>query len=130
VAAAHAGWRGLAAGVLENTVTGLGLPPAELLAWIGPGIGPTHFDVGPEVREAFVGVARPGGAPAIESAFTPNGRGHFLCDLVALARLRLTGLGLTEVYGGHWCTFSDAQHFYSYRRDGRTGRMAALIWLA
>jgi len=129
VAAAHAGWRGLAAGVLENTVQELGVAPAQLLAWIGPGIGPRHFEVGPEVREAFVGAAQAGGA-RIEAAFVPNARGRYLCDLVALARLRLTALGLRDIHGGSWCTFADSEHFFSYRRDGRTGRMAALIWLA
>ncbi len=79
------------------------------------------------MREAFVGVARVG-APAVEAAFVPNARGHWFCDLAALARLRLTAAGLTEVYGGHWCTFSDAENFFSHRRDGRSGRMAALIW--
>jgi YfiH family protein len=129
VAAAHAGWRGLAAGVLENTVSALGLPPAQLLAWIGPGIGRRSFEVGPEVREAFIGVAQTGSA-AVEAAFVPNARGRWYCDLVALARLRLATLGVTAAYGGHWCTVADAEHFFSHRRDGRSGRMAALIWLA
>lgn len=129
VGAAHAGWRGLAAGVLENTVAALGVPPAQLLAWIGPGIGRKHFEVGPEVREAFIGLARTGTA-AVEAAFVPNARGRWHCDLVALARLRLRALGLTDMFGGQWCTFTDAEHFFSHRRDGRSGRMAALIWLA
>jgi len=110
-------------------VAALGLPPAQLLVWIGPGIGRTHFEVGPEVREAFIGLARTGSA-AVEAAFVPNAHGRWYCDLAALARLRLNALGLTEVYGGHWCTFTDAEHFFSHRRDGRSGRMAALIWLA
>lgn len=129
IAAAHAGWRGLAAGVLENTVDALGVPPSQLLAWIGPGIGRRHFEVGPEVREAFIGAARKG-APAVEAAFVPNARGRWHCDLVALARLRLADLGVNPVHGGHWCTFADAEHFFSHRRDGRSGRMAALIWMA
>ncbi|HTV77194.1 MAG TPA: peptidoglycan editing factor PgeF [Steroidobacteraceae bacterium] len=128
VGAAHAGWRGLAAGVLENTVRALGVHPGQLLAWIGPGIGRKHFEVGPEVREAFIGAARTGAA-AVEAAFAPTGRGRWYCDLVALARWRLAQVGVTDVQGGHWCTFADAEHFFSYRRDGRTGRMAALIWL-
>lgn len=127
VAAAHAGWRGLAAGVLENTVAALGVPPGQLLAWIGPGISRQHFEVGPEVREAFVGVAQ-AGAPVVEAAFVPTARGRWHCDLVALARLRLANLGVTGVSGGHWCTFANAEHFFSHRRDGRSGRMAALIW--
>jgi polyphenol oxidase len=126
VGAAHAGWRGLAAGVLENTVAALGVPAAQLLAWIGPGISQAHFEVGPEVRDAFIGTASAGSAAA---AFTANARGRWQCDLVALARLRLATLGLTAIHGGEWCTFADAENFFSHRRDGRSGRMAALIWL-
>ena len=130
VGAAHAGWRGLLAGVLENTVTALGVSPARLLAWIGPGIGTEHFEVGPEVREAFVGASLPGTEAQVAGAFAVNARGRWQCDLVALARQRLTSLGLTQVHGGSWCTFADAERFFSHRRDGRSGRMAALIWLA
>jgi polyphenol oxidase len=126
VGAAHAGWRGLAAGVLENTVAALGVPAAQLLAWIGPGIGQAHFEVGPEVRDALVGTVAAGSAA---TAFTANARGRWQCDLVALARLRLASLGLTAIHGGEWCTFADAENFFSHRRDGRSGRMAALIWL-
>ncbi len=126
VGAAHAGWRGLAAGVLENTVTALGVPPTQLLAWIGPGIGAAHFEVGPEVREALIAQA-PGEAKAA-AAFTVNARGRWQCDLVALTRQRLTALGIDRAYGGSWCTFADAGRFFSHRRDGRSGRMAALIW--
>jgi polyphenol oxidase len=128
VGAAHAGWRGLAAGVLEHTVAALGTPPPQLLAWIGPGIGPANFEVGPEVREAFIG-AIPDAAAETEAAFVRNARGRWQCDLTALARLRLAALGLTGVFGEPWCTFADAENFFSFRRDGRTGRMAALIWL-
>ena len=124
VAAAHAGWRGLAAGVLEATVAALGVEPQQLLAWLGPAIGPRHFEVGDEVRAAFL--AHDARAAA---AFTPNDRGRWLCDLGALARARLAALGIGAVYGGEWCTFTDATRFFSYRRDGRCGRMAALIWL-
>jgi YfiH family protein len=126
VGAAHAGWRGLAAGVVENTVAALGVPAAQLLAWIGPGIGQAHFEVGPEVRDALIGSAAAGSAAA---AFIVNARGRWQCDLVALVRLRLASLGLTAVHGGRWCTFADAENFFSHRRDGRSGRMAALIWL-
>jgi hypothetical protein len=129
VGAAHAGWRGLLAGVLENTVAALGVPPAELLAWIGPGISQANFEVGGEVREAFLGAATPTAAVAVAAAFTANVRGRWQCDLVALAKLRLAALGLTGIHGGRWCTFADAENFFSHRRDGRTGRMAALIWL-
>jgi YfiH family protein len=129
VGAAHAGWRGLAAGVLENTVAAMDVPAAQLLAWIGPGIGRAHFEVGPEVREALGGAATaPGSAPRA-AAFVANARGRWQCDLLALVRLRLAGLGLTGLYGGSWCTFADPGNFFSHRRDGRCGRMAALIWL-
>ncbi len=130
VGAAHAGWRGLLAGVLENTVTALGVPPARLLAWIGPGIGPKHFEVGPEVRDALVGAGPPGAEAQVAGAFAVNARGRWQCDLVALARQRLMSLGVTQIHGGSWCTFADAERFFSHRRDGRSGRMAALIWLA
>ncbi len=130
VGAAHAGWRGLLAGVLENTVTALGVPPARLLAWIGPGIGRAHFEVGAEVREALVGAAAPGTAPEVASAFVANARGRWQCDLVALARQRLSALGLTQILGGDWCTYADPDRYFSHRRDGRSGRMVALIWLA
>ncbi len=123
VGAAHAGWRGLAAGVLESAVRALGAAPAELLAWLGPAIGPGHFEVGEEVRAAFIG-----GDPGAAAAFTANARGRWQCDLYALARRRLAALGVRRVSGGHWCTYADSAKFFSYRRDGRCGRMAALIW--
>lgn len=125
VAAAHAGWRGLAAGVLEATVARLGVPARELIAWLGPAIGPRHFEVGEEVRAAFL---RPD--PGAAAAFSPNARGRWQCDLAALARRRLTALGIDAVWGSSRCTYSDPARFFSYRRDGRCGRMAALIWLA
>jgi polyphenol oxidase len=124
VAAAHAGWRGLAAGVLEATVGKLGVDPAVLLAWLGPAIGRAHFEVGAEVRAAFL---RHDASAA--AAFSVNARGRWQCDLVALARQRLHALGVREVFGGQWCTYADRARFFSYRRDGRCGRMAALIWL-
>jgi polyphenol oxidase len=124
VAAAHAGWRGLAAGVLEATVRTLAVPAAQLVAWLGPAIGPAHFEVGEEVRAAFL--AHDAEAAA---AFRANPRGRWQCDLAALARARLRALGVGSVAGGNWCTYADAQRFFSYRRDGRTGRSAALIWL-
>ena len=124
VAAAHAGWRGLAAGVLEATVARLGLEPAKLLAWMGPAIGAAHFEVGEDVRSAFLARDRDCG-----SAFTANQRGRWQCDLAALARARLASIGIREVSGGRWCTHAEPARFFSYRRDGRCGRMAALIWL-
>lgn len=124
VAAVHGGWRGLAAGVIESTVREIGLPPAHLLAWLGPGIGPSAFEVGPEVRDAFV---REDGAAA--RAFSPHRAGKWLADLYNLARLRLRRAGVTGIHGGGLCTWSDPQRFFSHRRDRVTGRMAALIWL-
>jgi YfiH family protein len=123
VAAAHAGWRGLAAGVIEATVRAMGVPPGSLVAWLGPAIGPKHFEVGPEVREAFLA----GNAKAGE-AFEANARGRFMADLAMLARQRLRGLGVSRVYGGRECTFTQAERYYSHRRDGITGRQATLIW--
>jgi YfiH family protein len=125
VAAAHAGWRGLAGGVLEATARAMRAPPGELLAWLGPAIGQAHFEVGEEVRAAFL-AADPGAA----AAFTANARGRWQCDLYALARRRLAALGVSAIHGGGWCTYADPGRFFSYRRDGRCGRMAALIWRA
>jgi YfiH family protein len=124
VGAAHAGWRGLASGVLEATVAALRASPRQLLAWLGPAAGPQAYEVGDEVRAAFVDVdAR------TASAFVPTRPGHWLCDLHALARQRLAHAGVSRVYGGRWCTISDPQRFFSHRRDGRSGRMASLIWI-
>lgn len=141
VGAAHAGWRGLVAGVIEATVRELRarLPkdeaadaaPAPVMAWLGPCIGPTAFEVGPEVREAFLAAAMPGEHEATQAAFVPHGDpavGKSLANLVALATLRLAREGVSQVYGGRWCTVSDPARFYSYRRDRVTGRLAALVW--
>jgi polyphenol oxidase len=124
VGGAHAGWRGLASGVLEATVARLGVPGSRLVAWMGPAIGPEHFEVGDDVRTAFV-TADAGAA----SGFVRNARGRWQCDLSALARRRLQALGVAGIYGGGWCTFAEADKFFSYRRDGQCGRMAALIWI-
>lgn len=123
VGAAHAGWRGLSAGVLENTVAALDVSPAELTAWLGPAISRQQFEVGMEVREAFVNADAGAGA-----CFVPNPRGRWQADLAALARRRLDALGVTDVHGATWCTYTDRERFFSHRRDGRGGRMAALIW--
>jgi polyphenol oxidase len=123
VAAAHAGWRGMAAGVIESTVRVLGLPGEQLQAWLGPAIGPKNFEVGAEVREALV--EREGGA---EAAFRPNARGRFMADLGLLAKQRLERVGISRIYGGGECTYADSQRFFSHRRDGLTGRQATLIW--
>lgn len=124
VAAAHAGWRGLAAGVLEETVRTLALPGDQLLAWLGPAIGPQAFEVGPEVREAFLDVHAQAAVAFVPS---PNS-GRYMADIYQLARIRLAACGVTAVYGGGGCTFTDPR-FYSYRRTPRTGRFASLIWL-
>jgi polyphenol oxidase len=129
VGAAHAGWRGLAAGVIEATVAALGAPPRQLLAWLGPAIGPRQFEVGAEVREALLSRAGAGDSAADEAAFVPNARGRYMADLYALARRRLLRLGVERIYGGGECTYTDDAKYYSHRRDGRTGRQATLIWL-
>lgn len=132
VGAAHAGWRGLAAGVLEKTVRKLDVAPADLLVWLGPTIGQSNFEVGDDVRTAFMA-----GDVQAASAFEANSRGRWQCDLYALARRRLAGLGVSAIFGtgggagrgDGWCTYADAARFFSFRRDGECGRMAALIWL-
>ena len=124
VAAAHAGWRGLSAGVLERAVATLEAPPDTLLAWLGPAIGPTAFEVGTDVLEAFTATD-----PQAADAFRPLRAGKWLADLYALARRRLARVGVHAVYGGGLCTLSDPARFFSYRRDRVTGRQAAFIWL-
>lgn len=125
VAAAHAGWRGLAGGVLEATLDAMTVPAGEVLAWFGPAIGPDAFEVGDDVRSAFVG-----DLPAAASAFRARPGGKWLADLYALARMRLQRKGVQAIYGGHRCTFSEPESFFSHRRDRTTGRMASLIWIA
>jgi hypothetical protein len=148
VAAAHAGWRGLAAGVIESAVAAMGLPGESLLAWLGPAIGPQHFEVGDEVRATFMAHD-----PAAAPAFVPGAPGKWFCDIYLLARQRLGALGVRRIAGAdnapalagssllaqpdsldaggrHFCTVRERERFYSYRRDGVTGRMASLIWLA
>ncbi|GHU12160.1 laccase domain protein [Betaproteobacteria bacterium] len=126
VAVAHAGWRGLAAGVLEATVAKMALAPACIMAWLGPAIGPTAFEVGGEVRAIFL--AHDAEA---EAAFVASRRaGKWLADLFVLARQRLAAMGGGQVYGGGVCTASDTGNFFSYRREGQTGRFASLVWLA
>jgi YfiH family protein len=124
VAAVHAGWRGLANGVIEAALDRFRASPGEILAWLGPAIGPDAFEVGDEVREAFLADDR-----AAEAAFRPARPGHWLADLYALARLRLARRGVKAVSGGGFCTLSDAGRFYSFRREPVTGRMASLIWI-
>jgi hypothetical protein len=125
VAALHAGWHGLVGGVIEAGVKAMDVPGNELLAWLGPAIGPASFEVGPEVRAAFV----QHDAQAAQ-AFRVVRDGKHLADIYLLARLRLQRLGVAAVYGGVFCTVTGRERFFSYRRDGVTGRMASLIWLA
>ena len=125
--AAHAGWRGLAAGVLERAVAAIGAPAGELLAWIGPAIGQARFEVGGEVRDALLAGDGLHDAAAV-ACFRRSPAGRWQCDLAGLARLRLARLGVRRVHGGEWCSATDVGRFFSHRRDGRTGRMAALLW--
>lgn len=124
VAAVHAGWRGLAAGVVEAALDRFGEPGGEIIAWLGPAIGPQAFEVGAEVRERFMALDS-----GHREAFTPGRPGHWMADIYALARRILAGRRLGFVGGGDYCTVSDADRFFSYRRDGVTGRMASLVWL-
>jgi YfiH family protein len=124
VAAAHAGWRGLAGGVLANAVARMGCPPDDILAWLGPAIGPAAFEVGPEVRTAFIDRL-----PRAQDAFRPGQGDRLFADIYALARLELAQTGVHAVFGGGLCTVGQPGLFHSYRRDGVTGRMASLVWL-
>ncbi len=125
VAAAHAGWRGLCNGIIEATIARMAVPANDILAWLGPAIGPDAFEVGPEVRAAFMAHD-----PTAASAFAAIPDGKYLADIYLLARQRLNACGVTEVHGGDACTVTERERYFSYRRDGRTGRMASLIWLA
>jgi len=124
VALLHAGWRGLSAGVIENGVRALDVPAGGLVAWLGPAIGPESYEVGDEVRDAFVQ-----SDPASVDAFRASSPRRWHADLYALARRRLNALGINAVHGGGWCTFRDRSRFYSFRRDRQTGRMASLLWI-
>jgi len=124
VGAAHAGWKGLAAGVIEATVQAMAIEPQNLMAWMGPAIGQDAFEVGDEVRAAFVSAH-----PQSAQAFIAGLSGKWFADIYALARLRLNALGITRIYGGGYCTFRETERFFSYRRDGATGRMGTFIWL-
>lgn len=125
VAAAHAGWRGLCNGVLENTLAEFHARPEHILAWLGPAIGPSKFEVGPEVRDAFISKD-----PQAAKAFKPYKSDKYLADIYLLAKQRLNSVGVTQIYGGEFCTMTDENRFFSYRRDHNTGRMASLIWLS
>ncbi len=124
VAAVHAGWRGLCSGVIEQTLRAMDKPAQSLLAYLGPAIGPAAYEVGAEVRAAFIDADA-----QADAAFAPGKPGKFYADLYALARQRLAHSGVTKVHGGDYCTCTERERFYSYRRDGATGRMASLIWM-
>ena len=123
IGAAHAGWRGLAAGMLEATVRAMHTPAPNLMAWLGPAAGPAAYEIGVEVRDAFLAHD-----PAAARAFVATRPGHWRVDLYALARQRLAAVGVREVHGGGECTLSDAGRYFSHRRDGRSGRLATLAW--
>lgn len=125
VAAIHAGWRGLANGIIENTVRAMNLSPDEVLVWLGPAIGPDVYELGDEVREYFLKIDE-----EAQHSFIPSRPGHWFGNLYDLARLRLKKLDIHAIYGGEYCTYTDSERFFSYRRDeSRTGRMASLIWI-
>jgi len=123
VGVAHAGWRGIAAGVIENSVGALGVAPSRLMAWMGPAIGPQAFEVGAEVREALLA-----GDAHAQAAFSAHTPGKFKADLYALARRRLARMGVVQIYGGGFCTYFETERFFSYRREKQSGRMGAFIW--
>ena len=132
VAAAHAGWRGLVAGVLGATVAAMAGETAAISAYLGPAISQRHFEVGGEVREVFFAKAQPTDQRSTDACFlaSKDRPGHYYADLYQLARIQLRGLGVTRIYGGDFCTYADTERFYSYRRQGQTGRMASVIWIA
>ncbi len=124
VAAVHAGWKGLAAGVVEAAVLAMRVAPQSLMAWLGPAISQEAFEVGEEVRAAFVAAQ-----PHAAAAFIPGQQGKWFADIYALARLRMSALGIRKIYGGDRCTYREQEQFFSYRRDGVTGRMGTFIWM-
>ncbi|MEO6976574.1 MAG: peptidoglycan editing factor PgeF [Gallionella sp.] len=124
VGVAHAGWKGLVAGVIEATLQAMEAAPENIMVWLGPAISQDAFEVGDEVRAAFVAIQ-----PEAASAFVPGQNGKWFADLYALARLRLNALGINRIYGGGSCTYRDRDRYFSYRRDGVTGRMGTFIWL-
>lgn len=126
VAIAHGGWRGLMDGIVANTIASMDSHPASVMAWLGPAIGPCHFEVGEEVRLQFQTAES---KSKVLDYFEPNGSQKYLADLYGIARMQLNNLGVTLVFGGSHCTYCDEQNFYSYRRDGVTGRMLSAIWI-
>jgi len=125
IAAAHAGWRGLANGMLESTVRAMKSEPESIIAWLGPAAGPSSYEIGAEVRDAFVMHD-----PHAEIAFVPTRADHWSMDMYRLARMRLQAVGVTKTYGGDHCTISEPENFFSHRRDRQTGRMASIIWMS
>ncbi|MEH6911059.1 MAG: peptidoglycan editing factor PgeF [Oceanicoccus sp.] len=130
IAAVHAGWRGLAAGVVEEAIAQFAADAADILVWLGPAIGPENFEVGEDVRQSFLDAASTTEKRKISSAFVKHGskKNHFFSDLYQIARIRLNAMSVTKVYGGGLCTYADPDRFYSYRRDGVTGRMVTMIY--
>ena len=124
IGAVHAGWKGLAAGIIEATVQAMEVAPQNLMAWLGPAISQQAFEVGEDVKTAFVKIQ-----PQSATAFIPGMDGKWFADLYALARMRLDALGIISVFGGGYCTFRESERFFSYRRDRMTGRMGTFIWL-
>lgn len=131
VAVIHAGWKGLASGVIENTISRMSTPFSNLAVWLGPAIGPCHFEVGEEVRDCFLVAAGSSSlVPAMESCFTSSkNQGKFMADMYAIARLKLSALGIEKISGGNYCTYCADDQFFSYRRDGVTGRMLSAIYI-
>ena len=131
VAMAHAGWRGLVAGILEHTVASCSTPAREMVAWLGPAIGACHFEVGSDVKESFIAIAQsPEDQEALEKCFTASENpGKYLSDLYGIAKFKLTQLGIDRICGGDYCTFCEPELFYSFRRDGITGRMVSIIYI-
>lgn len=124
VALAHAGWRGLATGILENTIDTFSIPTSDLLVWLGPAIGPQKFEVGDDVRNTYLSISK-----EFSKAFLPIKHGYWYADIYMLATIKLNMCGVEAIYGGKYCTFTDQNLFYSYRKEGVTGRMASLIWM-
>lgn len=129
IALAHAGWRGLVGGVLENTLAQFKAKPQNIIAWFGPAIGPCHFEVGSEVKDAFIRASVASLRQEIATAFTPSKNSEkWMADLFNLAKIRLKATGLKQIYGGGLCTFCEEERFYSYRRNNKTGRLVSVIW--
>lgn len=128
VGIAHAGWRGLCAGVVTNLIVEMGIAPQDVLIWLGPCIGPSAFEVGPDVLDAFETSASFSNMD-VHSAFEKGNDNRYFCDLAQLAKMQLASMGVSDIYSSGHCTYKQSERYFSYRRDGSTGRMAALIWI-